>query len=206
MPSSPSKSSRGSKPLQKNRSSKKIRIFDSFDTWDGAADFVEIPEHADYVEFPGELRKEGASTGETDGNSLTRSEKDRRQEAKLRVDEAFIRYSIVENAARKIQENFRRNKLERERLEAGVSNDVDTTEDEDLKEEEKEEEESEPGKWYTLIFLAGFALYPYISSLLSCFTKCTGGNDANPGVCRNTFVEQGHFDDLTDLFYNQSQM
>ncbi|CAJ1970020.1 unnamed protein product [Cylindrotheca closterium] len=98
-----------------------------------------------------------------------------------RVDEAFLLYTLAENAAIRIQRNFRNKKLQEDK----DIDDTDTAEDTDdnMKENlENKEEAEEPGKLMTLLFLSITALILMAGHCMSFFGSLCGGSDVEAPV------------------------
>ncbi|KAL3934978.1 MAG: hypothetical protein SGBAC_009419 [Bacillariaceae sp.] len=132
-------------------------------------------------ELGNSLRSSGCgSWGWNDEPSSGNSAEESLKSAKIRVDEAFLEYTIIEKAALMLQKSFRskRNGRNKHLEDMPLQDATDTTHDDssdDPKKESEDGESADKSNWYTILFLGTFGFF----QLLLTFIKacCEGSSN-----------------------------
>ncbi|KAL3931041.1 MAG: hypothetical protein SGBAC_011492 [Bacillariaceae sp.] len=156
---------------------------------DSERSLVSVPEQIDMKDFS-EVSEEDpmlnnsistsgwGSWRDWNDRSSAGSEAESLKSAKLRVDEAFLDYTIAENAALKLQRSFRLKKREQELLVDVPLKDGRGAADDDSNDPNKvsegDDEPTDRSSWYALLFLGLFGL---LQTIATCGNTCFMNSD-----------------------------
>lgn len=158
---------------------------------EGMVDFSEAAEHEDLEDLSNNsFSSSGWGSWNKGWNDEPSGPEDASlKRAKLRVDEAFLQYTIVEKAALRLQQSFRSKRNDRLLADTPLKDGSNSTDDDsdDLKKESEEDQATDRSSWYTLLFLGLFG----VVQVLFTFVKSCCGSSNTEGLDPNVVPVDG---------------